>query len=230
MKTKATGVKLTNNGTAITDGAACKSGTTYVGNTFTLVATPIPADSDEKTVTWSSSNASVATVDENGKISVKATGTTTITAKIGTVSTTCKIDSVSQASSGSGSSNCIYLTQQACVDDNNHNCYKSGNCWIEMDDGYNGTSLSKCESNLSGVICPNGKTAKCFKGANDNDYFPKCISTCSKEHCEICYDNKCSKCEPGYKLSWGSCVKPSSSGNSSKPKPSGAGSSKPIPK
>ena len=103
MKTKATGVKLTNNGTAITDGAACKSGTTYVGNTFTLVATPVPADSDEKTVTWSSSNASVATVDENGKIVVKATGSTTITAKIGDVSTTCKIDSVSQASSGSSS-------------------------------------------------------------------------------------------------------------------------------
>ena len=96
MKTKATGVKLTNNGTAITNGAACKSGTTYVGNTFTLVATPIPADSDEKTVTWSSSNASVATVDENGKISVKATGTTTITAKIGTVSTTCVIDAKAQ--------------------------------------------------------------------------------------------------------------------------------------
>ena len=103
MKTKATGVKLTNNGTAITDGAACKSETTYVGNTFTLVATPVPADSDEKTVTWSSSNASVATVDENGKIVVKATGSTTITAKIGDVSTTCKIDSVSQASSGSSS-------------------------------------------------------------------------------------------------------------------------------
>ena len=158
MKTKATGVKLTNNGTAITNGAACKSGTTYVGNTFTLVATPIPADSDEKTVTWSSSNASVATVDENGKIVVKATGSTTITAKIGDVSTTCKIDSVSQASSssssGSSSSGSSSSDGGSLIDKVPHCAkYNSGGKCIDCEPGYT-LSNSKCVKSSSGGSIP----------------------------------------------------------------------------
>lgn len=87
------GVEITNNSTIINNGGTCKLGTIYVGDSFTLVAKPIPIDADEKEVKWSSSNESVATVDANGKVSIKNTGNATITAKISSVSSTCTISS-----------------------------------------------------------------------------------------------------------------------------------------
>lgn len=87
------GVEITNNSTIINNGSTCKPGTIYVGDSFTLVAKPIPIDADEKEVKWSSSNESVATVDANGKVSIKNTGNATITAKISSVSSTCTISS-----------------------------------------------------------------------------------------------------------------------------------------
>ncbi len=52
-----------------------------VGSSETLSATVTPEDATNKTVTWSSSNTDVATVDENGKVTAVAAGTATITAE-----------------------------------------------------------------------------------------------------------------------------------------------------
>jgi len=92
-KKLATGVEITNNGTTITNGGACKSGTIYVGDSLTLVAKPKPTDADEKEVTWTSNNSSVATVNANGVVSISGVGNATITAKISSVSSTCTISS-----------------------------------------------------------------------------------------------------------------------------------------
>ena len=51
-----------------------------VGETATLTATVVPEDATNQKVTWTSSDTSVATVDENGVVTAVANGTTTITA------------------------------------------------------------------------------------------------------------------------------------------------------
>ncbi len=60
------------------------------GDSTTITATVSPSNATDKTVTWKSSDTSVATVS-NGKITAKSEGTATITATAGGVSTTCKV-------------------------------------------------------------------------------------------------------------------------------------------
>ena len=60
------------------------------GGTETLSATVTPSNATNKTITWSSSNTSVATVS-NGKVTAVGAGTATITAKAGSKSATCSI-------------------------------------------------------------------------------------------------------------------------------------------
>lgn len=54
--------------------------TLKIGETTALTAEVLPADATDKTVTWTSSDETVATVDENGKVTAKTAGTATIKA------------------------------------------------------------------------------------------------------------------------------------------------------
>ena len=62
--------------------------TLEVGDEETLTATVTPDNATDKTVTWSSDNTAVATV-ENGKITAVAAGNATITAKAGDKTAAC---------------------------------------------------------------------------------------------------------------------------------------------
>ena len=57
----------------------------------TLTATVKPDDATDKTVTWTSSNPAVATVDETGKVHAVAAGEATITAQAGDKTAECKV-------------------------------------------------------------------------------------------------------------------------------------------
>lgn len=62
------------------------------GNTVALNATVLPEEiADETTVTWTSSDEKVASVDENGKVTAIAAGEATITANAGEKSATYKL-------------------------------------------------------------------------------------------------------------------------------------------
>ena len=62
------------------------------GNTVTLNAAVLPEEvADETTVTWTSSDEKIATVDENGKVTAIAAGEATITANAGEKSATYKL-------------------------------------------------------------------------------------------------------------------------------------------
>lgn len=63
-----------------------------VGKSVTLTATVTPEEiAADTTVTWSSSDEAVATVDESGNVTAVATGNATITATAGEESVTCDI-------------------------------------------------------------------------------------------------------------------------------------------
>ena len=64
------------------------------GESFTLIPEITPSDAEDPSVTWSSNNPYVATVDEKGNVTAKAVGTTDIVvtaADRGTVSATCTL-------------------------------------------------------------------------------------------------------------------------------------------
>ncbi len=63
----------------------------YAGETLKLTATVSPENSTYRTVEWTSSDKSVATVDAEGKVNAIGKGTTTITAKADGKEATCKL-------------------------------------------------------------------------------------------------------------------------------------------
>ncbi len=66
--------------------------TVFVGDTFTITATVKPEDAFNRTVTWSSSDPSIATVDENGTVTAIAEGEAIITAESADgVTAECKV-------------------------------------------------------------------------------------------------------------------------------------------
>lgn len=74
------------------------------GNTFQLVANISPADADNKLVSWTSSNKTVATVSSTGLITALAEGTTTITVTTndGGYKATCTLSVVSNNTAVTG--------------------------------------------------------------------------------------------------------------------------------
>jgi hypothetical protein len=155
-KIVATAVTLTNGETVVADTAACSPSTIYTGGSFTLAAKPVPVNSNETLVTWTSSNDNVCTVDQNGVVSIKTVGTAVITAKIGSVLTTCKIDSKAQVSNTSGTCDCYqsvrgYCTQSECVNATNMVCTQSNRCWTKTSTPVSNTSETgskyKCSAN-----------------------------------------------------------------------------------
>ena len=61
------------------------------GEYGTLTATITPGNATDTTITWTSSNEAIATVDPTGKVTAVAAGIATITAKAGEKTVTCEV-------------------------------------------------------------------------------------------------------------------------------------------
>ena len=82
------------------------------GGTSTLTVTYNPTDADNRSVTWNSSNTSVATVSTSGKVTAVASGTATITATSANGKTaTCTVTVTNPVSSISLSQTSLSLTK-----------------------------------------------------------------------------------------------------------------------
>ncbi len=112
-----------------------------VDMTLKLTATVSPNNTTNKTVTWTSSNTSIATVNSNGLVTAKAVGTATITAKTddgSNLSATCNVTVTPQLATG------ISLNQtQATI--------------------YDGTTLQ-----LTATVSPNNTTNKTVTWTSSN--------------------------------------------------------------
>ena len=88
------------NATAIT--VSPKTLTVETGSSKNLTVTFTPAEATNKSVTWTSSNTSVATVSDSGKVTGIAKGTATITATYsdGVLTDTCEVTVTKAAGSG----------------------------------------------------------------------------------------------------------------------------------
>lgn len=63
-----------------------------IGETATLTATVLPADANDKSVSWQTDNANIATVDANGVVTAKAEGTANISAvTVNGLRATCQV-------------------------------------------------------------------------------------------------------------------------------------------
>ena len=83
------------------------------GESFTLTATVAPDNASNKSVSWSSSAAGVASVDQNGKVTAVKAGkaTITVTTKDGGKTATCQVSVIAKVASVNLNKDKITLTE-----------------------------------------------------------------------------------------------------------------------
>lgn len=78
-----------------------------VGTQLKMTALVVPENTDQALI-WSSSDSSVAEIDKDGILTVKAVGTTVVTATVGTVSDSVVIEGIENAAQGSKNNLPVY--------------------------------------------------------------------------------------------------------------------------
>lgn len=139
------------------------------GQKQTLTASVSPSNASNKTITWSSDNKKVATVDVNGQITAVASGTAKITAQVGgkqascTVTVTTPVQSISIESESTIELGRTYTVTPDIKPDNADDCsftMKTSDTGILSIDGNKFKGLKAGTATLT-VTTSNGKSASC---------------------------------------------------------------------
>ncbi len=151
----ACGDKSNGDDIAVTSIALSKSELSLeVGGEHTLTATVSPDNATDKTVTWTSSNAAIATV-QNGKVTAVAEGSATITAKAGDKTAACAV-TVTAASDGLAGKTFVLDKVEGTVDgkemsEEEAEAYFNVNKGISFEFGTDGTFAEKVVSQMAGM-------------------------------------------------------------------------------
>ena len=117
-----------------------------VGQTRTLTATVTPDNATDKTVTWKSSNANVATVDENGVVTAVSEGTAKITATAGgKTSKACTVTVAVPPCDHSAGTEHHEAVPATCTDKGSVEYYECKTCHVKFAD-------SDCKTPIKGSI------------------------------------------------------------------------------
>lgn len=146
--------------------------------TAKLIATVTPDNADNKTVTWTSSNAAIAEVDNSGNVTAKAVGTATITARAGDKSAQCSVTVV----------NCDHKNLT-------HNDAVSATCTVDGNIEY--WSCDDCGALFSDAAAKTSTTRDAVTIRAEHKLTPVAASapTCTEagtiahKHCTVCQKN-----------------------------------------
>lgn len=131
--------------------------------TYALSATVLPNNATDKSVTWSSSNVNVATVDSNGVVSSVASGSTTITVTTvdGGFTAQCSVSVTNKYA---------YFTLVSLADNNTFTLTNGStaarNLSYSLDDGTNWSSFSLAKSATQTIATINSGDTIIMKGSN----------------------------------------------------------------
>lgn len=150
-----------------------------VGQTRTLTATVTPDNATDKTVTWKSSNANVATVDENGVVTAVSEGTAKITATAGgKTSKACTVTVAVPPCDHSAGTEHHEAVPATCTDKGSVEYYECKTCHVKFAD-------SDCKTPIKGsiVIPATGHTV-----VKVDKVDPTCSAPGMKAHyeCSVC--------------------------------------------
>ena len=147
------------------------------GQSETLTATVSPSDATDKTITWSSSNTSVASVDQNGKVSALAGGSATITAKAGDKQATCTVTVTVPVNSVSLDRTSIELTEGESI---------TLVATVKPDDATDKKVTWSCANTSVATVDQNGKVTAIKEGTTNitakvGDKIATCVVKVSKK-------------------------------------------------
>ncbi len=133
----------------------------YAGKAVTLEATVSPSDAEYDDITWSSSDESVATVDDEGVVHAVGAGTAVITAKAGDKKATCDVSVVVNLETS--------LTFEAAVDGANvkFNKYNSDVVATNVEYSLDGGITWKDDLTSDGVTLAAAGDKISFRGTNE---------------------------------------------------------------
>ena len=114
------------------------------GETATLTASPTPSDAELGTIVWSSSDESIATVNQEGLVTAVAAGSATITATSGSLSASC---AVTVTAAGSSQTELVSVAKYTITNTKNSTAETDGSVikgWFTKQSGDD--IVSSCES------------------------------------------------------------------------------------